>query len=286
MGKRNERKSYKDDDEESVMSARSMENLRYKEKKELLNFLNEQLNRPLVFYSSYYRKHGHNILQRNYKKSSKKKKDEEDEEDEEDENEYFDTEKLSSSSLNKKNDTDPNKANKDANVKPTYRKMCDEETCYFDLKEKAHAFPMKWFESQKTCNDYQQIPRTTKEIDISGDNDRNTNFTIFNRNNLKKGKWEKMDRNLQAKYYIYENPLPDIQNFVMTTVKRNQQYERNIREQIKMLYGDDPTPTEINQLAEKQRRESVEFSNKANQRLKERFLCQLNTRVIIIFLYI
>jgi len=322
MGKKKNTKKISnddDDDNESVMSARSIENLKSKEKKELLNFLNEQLNKPLVFYSSYYRKHGQNILQRNYHKKNQRNKDGGDGDGDDDgdgdgefnqkthEN-FFDSERGGGNVVSNNTNTNTNNnintissidkkaefngndgggmggmggggGSSDAgNSKPIYRKRCDEETCYFDLKEKAHAFPMKWFESQKTYNDYLPIPRTTKEIEINGDNDRNTNFALFNRQLLKKGKWEKMDRNMQAKYYIYENPLPEIQNFVMDTVRRNQQYERTLREKIKQLYGKDPSPADLQQLVEKQRRESLEASQKANQRLKEQFSYQLNTR--------
>ena len=301
MGKKNTRKDSNDDDNVSLMSARSIENLKSKEKKELLNFLNEQLHKPLVFYSSYYRKHGQNILQRNYhKKYPKNKEGEDEDENSEDElnDPFFDADKATTTlTTDKKTDSPGNDGGgnggngtgtgnpngNDPSAKPLYRKRCDEETCYFDLKEKAHAFPMKWFESQKTYNDYQQIPRTTKEIDLNAENDRNTNFALFNRQNLKKGKWEKMDRNMQAKYYIYENPLPEIQNFVMDTVRRNQQYERTLREKIRQLYGPDPSPVDLQHLVEKQRRESLEASQKASQRLKDQFTYQLNTRVTILF---
>ncbi|ORX52261.1 hypothetical protein BCR36DRAFT_582772 [Piromyces finnis] len=137
---------------------------------------------------------------------------------------------------------------------------------------------MKWFEANKTFNDYQQIPRITKTIDLNSEDDRNVNFSLFNRQNISKSKWEKMDRNLQAKYYIYENPLPEIQNFIMNTNKRNHQYEHNIQEKIKSIYGTEPTANELQQIREKQRQESIEASQKANQRIKEQFLWQLDCR--------
>jgi len=294
LKKKNSKKKSKDDDDDN-MSVRSMENLKTKEKIELMKFVNEQLTQPLVFYSSYYQKHGKNILQRNYNKrgKDKKNKDEDDIEGDEEGANYNEasngmnnTDKKTEGTTQSKEGDPNNKANTTDSGPVTYSKRFDEETCYFDLKKKAHAFPMKWYESQKPFNDYQQIPRTTKDIDLNAENDRNTNFALFNRQNLNKSKWEKMDRNMQAKYYIYENPLPEIQNFVMSTKKRNQQYERNIREKIKLIYGNEPTAAELNQIIEKRRQESLEASQKANQRLKEQFLWQLDTRVIIKFIFI
>ncbi|ORX81923.1 hypothetical protein BCR32DRAFT_267969 [Anaeromyces robustus] len=281
MKKNNSKKKNTNEDESTQLSARSIENLKRKEKTDLLKFLNEQLNRPLVFYSSYYKKHGYNILQRNYKKLKDKK-----------EEDSSDEEEINLSEINLKNiqseknpEITPSGNGKDSNINNDssnnhviYSKRCDEETCYFDLKKKAHAIPMKWFESNKVYNNYQQIPRTTKKIDLNAENDRNANFSLFNRQLLSKSKWEKMDRNMQAKYYIYENPLPDIQNFVSSTAKRNQIYERNIRDQINLIYGKEPTASELTQIIEKQRRESLEASQKANQRIKEQFLWQLDTR--------
>jgi len=266
-----------------------MENLKMKEKSDLMRFVNEQLQNPMVFYSSYYRKHGYNILQRNYNKKTlkEKKEDSSDDSDSSDNDEDGNSHnKNSNNNINKKAEavmpsgkdgTNTNNANSNQQ-KVTYSKSCNEETCYFDLKKKAHAFPMKWYEANKTYNEYQQIPRTTKEFDLSTDDDRNTNFTLFNRQCINKNKWEKMDRNMQAKYYIYENPLPDIQNFVVNTRKRNIQYERNLKDQIQKVYGTEPTINELNEMIEKQRLQSQEASQKANQRLKEQYLWQLDTR--------
>ncbi|KAG4084061.1 hypothetical protein H8356DRAFT_1731122 [Neocallimastix lanati (nom. inval.)] len=291
MNKNNTKKKTKnnEDEQNARLSAHSMENLKMKEKSDLMRFVNEQLQNPMVFYSSYYRKHGYNILQRNYnKKTIKVKKEDDDSDSDSSDNDEKDSNShnKNSNNNNKKGDAiiPPIKENTNTNTvnsnqqKITYSKPCNEETCYFDLKKKAHAFPMKWFEANKTYNEYQQIPRTTKELDLNTDDDRNINFTLFNRQNINKSKWEKMDRNMQAKYYIYENPLPDIQNFVVNTRKRNMQYERNIKEQIQKVYGAEPTVTELNEMIEKQRIESQEASQKANQRLKEQYLWQLDTR--------
>jgi len=286
MKKRYSKRKNSENDDNTLMSSRSMENLKTKEKEELLKFLNEHLNQPLVFYSTYYQKHGKNILQRNYKKKNIKKiKDDDDDDDEYDENdEYIDTQNLLNNSMDKNSEAnvpgkDGDKVKKDTLLIPTtYSKRFDEETCYFDMKNRAHAIPMKWYESNKVYNDYQQIPRTTKVIDLNSENDRNTNFSLFNRQLLNKNKWEKMDRYTQAKYYIYENPLPEIQNFVINTAKRNQIYERNIRDQIQYVYGNEKTTSELNHMIEKQRQKSLEASQKASQRLKEQFLWQLDTR--------
>ncbi|OUM64588.1 hypothetical protein PIROE2DRAFT_8580 [Piromyces sp. E2] len=259
LKKKNTKKKSNDDDDNSDVSTRSMENLKTKEKIELMKFLNEQLTQPL----------------------EGEEDNSEEEEGEEFNNNLFNgmnnTEKKADAAAPGK-EGDPNNKSNPTETSVIYSKRFDEETCYFDLKKKAHAFPMKWYESHKPHNDYQQIPRTTKNIDLNAENDRNANFALFNRQNLNKSKWEKMDRNMQAKYYIYENPLPDIQNFVMNTKKRNQQYERNIREQIKLVYGKEPTPSELQQIIEKQRQESIEASQKANQRIKDQFLWQLDTR--------
>jgi len=285
--KKNNKNKYENDDDQNVLrSANSMENLKIKEKTDLIKFLNDQLQTPVVFYSSYYRKHGNNILQRNYNKKGlkdRKKNEDEDSIDGMDEKNINKSSETIASNSGKgtnanNNSNNPINNNKEKSVrKITYSKLCDEETCYFDLKKKAHAFPMKWFEAQTTHNEYQQIPRTRKETDMS-ENDRNNNFTIFNRQTLNKSKWEKMDRNMQAKYYIYENPLPDIQDFVVNARKRNIQYERNIKEQIQKICGPELTTAKLNELLEKKRQESQEATQKASQRLKKHFLWQLDTR--------